>query len=347
MSGACRQGRKFIEWCERHGRPKSAGHHRRRCRRKREHKIDPQSHELVLREARLRVGIGERQDNRGRQRARDNDRCGAAVAEAITRCGAVRWCIRSLRGGLLTADSIRLMGMPRGGVRSVCIHIREAWRNVRRRLGAGSMMRTHRTGNQRRARGDRRAPESPHQEPGPPIASGPSHPLSVRVAGAPCQLWQFRLTTTDSALSSWMSNHLSGLRRDASPSSAPSMADHALADAAGVAVSFACAVHCVATPVFVAFLSLVGLSGGDSPLVEWGFLGGSLVIGVLALRSGRRRHQNAWPFRAFLAGGLSLGLARWAGEARPLLEASLVVIGASAIIAAHVANWRSGRRCQV
>jgi len=118
------------------------------------------------------------------------------------------------------------------------------------------------------------------------------------------------------------------------------------ADAAGVAVSVACAVHCAATPVFLAAVSMLGLSGGDGPLVEWGFLGASVLIGTLALRVGFRRHHHPWPLRAFAMGLLALGFARLAGEERPFLEIPLVIGGASAIVAAHVSNWRARRRCR-
>lgn len=117
-------------------------------------------------------------------------------------------------------------------------------------------------------------------------------------------------------------------------------------DAAGITVSVVCAVHCAATGVFVAALSLLGVSGALPAWLEWAFLLTSLVIGVVALRQGRRAHGLALPLRLFALGIGLLMLARVAGLGPSALEVVLVVVAASCISAAHLLNWRQTRACE-
>jgi hypothetical protein len=104
-------------------------------------------------------------------------------------------------------------------------------------------------------------------------------------------------------------------------------------------VSIACAVHCFAAPVVMAALVLLGVRGGDAPELEWVFLGASMIIGVVAFRTGQRVHGRRGPLRLFVLGLSTLLLARVLAEGSSA-ERVCVAIGAAAVVWAHIANLR-------
>lgn len=159
------------------GQPRSAGHHRWRCRRERENKVNPMSNEFMLRHARRGAGITEAHGDGGREGAGNNQSGCAAIAEAVAGHVAMLGRRRCLGVGGLVCGTMTHVVM------GVGVDRRRSRFSLRRPVRTARVVCTHRTRNQTRARGDRRAPQSPHQEPDPPVASGPSHPLSVRRRG--------------------------------------------------------------------------------------------------------------------------------------------------------------------
>lgn len=126
-------------------------------------------------------------------------------------------------------------------------------------------------------------------------------------------------------------------------------------DAVGTAVSCACAVHCLVLPAVVALLPALGLGRLLGARVEWAFLATTVLVGVWSLGPAAWRERRAWrgarPLLLFLAGAAALAGARLGalggaaeGGGR---ERLLVTAGAALVVAAHVANWRRGRRCEV
>jgi len=116
-------------------------------------------------------------------------------------------------------------------------------------------------------------------------------------------------------------------------------------DATGILIATACAIHCVATPVFVSALAVIGVGGGESPVLEWGFFIAAAVVGGLTLRAGQRRHGQPGPRRFLLMGLLSLAVARALAESQPFVETALVVVGAVSIVGAHLLNLRASHHC--
>ena len=113
-------------------------------------------------------------------------------------------------------------------------------------------------------------------------------------------------------------------------------------DAAGIAVSLLCTIHCAASTVFLAALSLLGLTNALPEWLEWAFLSTSAVLGIAALRHGRRAYAQRLPLRLFVFGIAWLLVVRVTGLSAPW-ETVAVIIGASCLMAAHALNWFYGR----
>ncbi len=116
-----------------------------------------------------------------------------------------------------------------------------------------------------------------------------------------------------------------------------------LVDTTGACLSFACAVHCLAMPLLVAVLPLIGL----------GFLVGEraefvIIIGAVALATGSLawgvRHHRSW--RAFLI--LVVALA-FIATARTAVEGTFEVVfhsvGGILLASAHLANRHLCKTC--
>jgi hypothetical protein len=116
-------------------------------------------------------------------------------------------------------------------------------------------------------------------------------------------------------------------------------------DAAGVAASTLCAVHCVALPLVVGSLTAAGVAWLRSDALEWVILAVSVLIGLKALFPAYRqvhRHQRClW---LFCLGVLSMLLGRLA-NLRSLPDLPFIACGAALIISAHVFNRHLCARC--
>jgi len=117
-------------------------------------------------------------------------------------------------------------------------------------------------------------------------------------------------------------------------------------DGVGIAVSVACAVHCAASALFLAALALLGLTDTVPDWLEWAFVVASLLIGTVAMRSGRKAHGHPLPLGLFAVGIAIILLARTTGLSSSPVEPIVVVSGALSIVLAHTLNWRHGRHCR-
>jgi hypothetical protein len=112
-------------------------------------------------------------------------------------------------------------------------------------------------------------------------------------------------------------------------------------DAFGVFVSSVCAVHCVIVALFLAALPVAGATLVSDPRVEFAFVVSALAVGFVSLGLGYWRvHRDERPLVAFAFGATLLMVVRPALAAQQLLEALIVVVGATAIIAGHLGNRR-------
>lgn len=108
-------------------------------------------------------------------------------------------------------------------------------------------------------------------------------------------------------------------------------------DHTGIAASLACAVHCAALPLVTTLIPLVGLTFLANPLVEIFMLTLSLCIGMLALLSAYRLHQQKLPLFILLSGFLCVGLGHYLTYA----EVFLIPTGGLLIAAAHLFNLKA------
>jgi len=99
-------------------------------------------------------------------------------------------------------------------------------------------------------------------------------------------------------------------------------------------LSLLCAIHCMATPIFVAGVSLMGVSFLADPFWEMLILGMSAIIALVALTTSYVSHKNSLPFLIFGFGFLFIlpGLIwhiHW-----------IISIGSLVSACALLVNWR-------
>jgi len=120
-------------------------------------------------------------------------------------------------------------------------------------------------------------------------------------------------------------------------------------DRVAVWTSVACAIHCALTPLLLPLLPYaVGGFVGEG--TEHAFRGLALVLGVLSLGHSYRVVHRRWlPLGLFVGGMALLFAASFQTSAHPARELILVLVGASAIVAAHTINLglRSAARSAV
>ncbi|MEP6712077.1 MAG: MerC domain-containing protein [Ferruginibacter sp.] len=117
-------------------------------------------------------------------------------------------------------------------------------------------------------------------------------------------------------------------------------------DKVGIGASLLCAIHCAVLPVLFTTLPLMGVELLENEHVEFGFILTSLVIGCFALYNGyKKHHHKALPLFVFV-GGIALLL-----TANFLLvdkaETIVKMVGAIAIIIAHILNWYNCKHCKI
>ena len=116
-----------------------------------------------------------------------------------------------------------------------------------------------------------------------------------------------------------------------------------LVDTTGACLSFACAVHCLAMPLLVAVLPLVGLGFLVSERAELVIIIGAVGLAIGSLAWGIRHHRN---WRAFLI--LITALA-FIATARTAVEGTFELIFHSAggilLASAHLVNRHLCKTC--
>lgn len=123
------------------------------------------------------------------------------------------------------------------------------------------------------------------------------------------------------------------------------------ADAAGVAVSLACGIHCLLTPILLLFLPTLG-EAFHRPVVHRTIALAVTAIAAWALWRGYRRHGHATPLAFGLAGlaavwtALLLPHDAHAHEHFHIPAGTLItMLGSVLLITGHVLNIRACRCC--
>ncbi len=109
----------------------------------------------------------------------------------------------------------------------------------------------------------------------------------------------------------------------------------------GAAASFLCAIHCLAMPLLIGVLPLIGLGLLTTPWLEWSLIGLAGLMGIVTLPpSYCRDHRQLQPLGLFTLGfGLILVTKLFITEGSAL-ETLGMVIGALFVAGANLVNHR-------
>ncbi|WP_026376932.1 MerC domain-containing protein [Aestuariibacter salexigens] len=119
--------------------------------------------------------------------------------------------------------------------------------------------------------------------------------------------------------------------------------DNNLIDRIGIWTSGLCAVHCLALPVLLPIMPIIGASVFAQDWFERTILSLSMLIGFWALFVGFfKYHRQLYPVYSLALGGLVYWNKDIFGEA---YEPFTIAAGAFLIIAAHVMNIRLCQSC--
>jgi len=112
----------------------------------------------------------------------------------------------------------------------------------------------------------------------------------------------------------------------------------------GAGIGLACAIHCLAMPLIVGVLPMLGLSFLAEESTETWIVGATLLVSVAGALWGFHRHRALRIVMTF-AGAIGLLLiGRWLGEAHPL-GLPLTIGGSITIAIAHLWGARLCRSC--
>ncbi|GAC32201.1 MerC domain-containing protein [Paraglaciecola polaris] len=119
--------------------------------------------------------------------------------------------------------------------------------------------------------------------------------------------------------------------------------DKSLLDRLGIWASSLCAVHCLALPILIPLLPLVGASFFAQDWFERTILSLSMIVGFWALLSGFfRYHRQIYPLYSLVLGGIIYWNKNMFGES---YEPFTIAIGAMLIVGAHVVNLKLCQSC--
>lgn len=117
----------------------------------------------------------------------------------------------------------------------------------------------------------------------------------------------------------------------------------AFADRVGAALGFACAVHCVAVPIWLGVLPAVGLGFLADHAFDLAIVGLAAVFALFAARSGWRTHRDGRVVLGFTGAVALLVLGHLIGE-ESLAGRVPSILGGFALAVSHLANLRLSRR---
>ena len=119
--------------------------------------------------------------------------------------------------------------------------------------------------------------------------------------------------------------------------------NHELVDATGACLSFACAVHCLAMPLLVAVLPLIGLGFLVGERAELVIIIGAVGLAVGSLAWGVRHHRSWRAFLMLMVALVFIATARTAVEGT--FEVVFHSVGGILLASAHLANRYLCKTC--
>lgn len=118
-----------------------------------------------------------------------------------------------------------------------------------------------------------------------------------------------------------------------------------LADRIGATASFLCAIHCALLPFVLTLLPLLGLGFLASHTFERGFVAFAVMLAMVALVIGYRRHHRRLPLLLAVPGLLLLLLGITVIDLHTLaLHSVLVTCGGLLVASGHFVNLYADRR---
>ena len=118
-------------------------------------------------------------------------------------------------------------------------------------------------------------------------------------------------------------------------------------DKTGAAVSWICAIHCLAMPFIVSFLPLLGISFLAREGVEYVFIAASIVIAAVSLLPAYfRRHGKIRTLLLFVTGIVFIIFSDILFEENFSGKILFVAVGAVCITSAHFVNRRLCADCR-
>lgn len=112
-------------------------------------------------------------------------------------------------------------------------------------------------------------------------------------------------------------------------------------DRAGMWITTVCAIHCLLLPLILPLLALAGLAFIGEDLLENAILGLSVVVGLVSLVGGARRHGEWRLLVPLLVGAVIYSQRDILG---PWGEPAIILLGAGLIIYAHWSNLQRTRQ---
>lgn len=129
-------------------------------------------------------------------------------------------------------------------------------------------------------------------------------------------------------------------------SAKPSPTFAARLDQAGMLASSLCALHCLAMPVIVGMLPLLGLTFLADEQTEWTLIAVAFLLGLSSLLPGYvRRHRRWQPMAMFVFGAGLIMTVRLLFEDSQAVELIGVTLGGLCLMTAHALNLRYSRFC--
>ena len=114
-------------------------------------------------------------------------------------------------------------------------------------------------------------------------------------------------------------------------------------DTTGACFSFACAVHCLATPLLVAVLPLIGLGFLVGERAEWVLISAAIALAIGSLAWGVRHHRSWRALLILIVAVAFIATGRTAVEG--IFEVIFHSIGGILLASAHFANRHLCKTC--
>lgn len=115
-------------------------------------------------------------------------------------------------------------------------------------------------------------------------------------------------------------------------------------DALGISASLACAIHCAILPLVFSSLPIFGLEIIDNIYFELGMILLALVVGILALVHGYKRHHHRWLPVLLFSSGIAFLLAK---EVFHEIHLWLLAPALTLIVFSHYLNYRYCREAKM